>query len=71
MPAVSRENGVVNENRLRVVPNAFAGATGLSAIGARIVEAAERACAMHMQVSGGHVSEQDIADLLRQIPADG
>ena len=62
---------VVNQNRLHVVPNAFDGSTGLSGIGARIIEAAERACAMHMQVSGGHVSEQDIADLLRQIPADG
>lgn len=68
---MSRENGVVHENQLRVVPDAFDGSMGLSLIGARIVEAAERACALHMQVFGGRVSEQEIAELLRQIPAGG
>ena len=61
----------MNENRLRVVPDAFAGSTEPSVIGARIVEAAERACALHVQVSGSRASEQEIADLLRQIPAGG
>lgn len=71
MRAVSRENRVVNENQLRVGPSAFDGAMNLSLIGSRIVEAAERACAMHGQVFGGRVTEQEIAELLRQTPADG
>ncbi len=71
MPAVSRENGVVNENQLCVVPDEFGGPVDSSLIGARIVEVAGRACALRMQVSGGRVSEQEIAELLRQIPAGG
>lgn len=71
MRAVSRENRVVNENRLRVAPNTADGCTGLSAIGARIIEAAERACALHMPACGGRVTEQEITELLQQLPADG
>lgn len=61
----------MNENRLRVVSDAFDGSRGLSLIGARIVEAAERACAMHGQAFGGRVTEQETAELLRQASADG
>ena len=40
--------------------------TGWTAIGARIVEVAEQACAAHLRLTGGRLTEQDVEDLLMQ-----
>jgi len=40
--------------------------TDWTAIGARIVEVAEQACAMQLRLTGGHLTGRDIEDLLMQ-----
>ncbi len=55
-----------NECRLRTAPEAELVPTDWNAIGARIVEVAEQACAAHLRVTGGRLTEQDIAHLLMQ-----
>ncbi len=55
-----------NECRLRMAADAELVPTDWNAIGARIVEVAEQACATHLRLSGGRLTEQDIDDLLMQ-----
>ena len=55
-----------NEYRLRTAAEAELVPTDWNAIGARIVEVAEQASAMHLRLSGGRLTEQDIEDLMLQ-----
>ncbi len=55
-----------NECRLRPAADAELVPTDWNAIGARIVEVAEQACATHLRLTGGRLTEQDIEDLLMQ-----
>ncbi len=55
-----------NECRLRTAEEAEFVPTDWNAIGARIVEVAEQACAAHLRVAGGRLTEQDIENLLMQ-----
>ena len=62
----SREVWMNNECRLRTAAEAELVPTDWNAIGARIVEVAEQACATHLRLSGGRLTELDIEDLLVQ-----
>ncbi len=66
-----RETDAVNEYRLRVAAEATEVPTDWNVIGARIVEAAERACAIHIQLSGGRLTQQDIENLVEQSTTGG
>ncbi len=55
-----------NECRLRTAADAELVPTDWNAIGARIVEVAEQACATHLRLTGGRLTEQDIEDLRMQ-----
>ncbi len=55
-----------NECRLRLATEAEFVPTDWNAIGARIVEVAEQACATHLRLTGGRLTAQDIEDLLMQ-----
>ncbi len=55
-----------NECRLRTAADAELVPTDWNAIGARIVEFAEQACATHLRLTGGRLTEQDIEDLRMQ-----
>ncbi len=61
----------MNEYRLRAGLSAGNDPTDWDAIGARIVEAAEQASAMHMQLVGGQVMPDEAKDFLRRISTDG
>ncbi len=55
-----------NECRLRTAAEAELVPTDWNAIGARIVEVAEQACATHLRLTGGRLTEHDIESLLMQ-----
>jgi hypothetical protein len=55
-----------NECRLPTAAEAELVPTDWTAIGARIVEVAEQACATHLRLTGGRLTEQDVEDLLMQ-----
>lgn len=61
----------MNEYRLRVAPEATEVPTDWNVIGARIIEAAERACAMHLNMTEGQVTLGEIEALAGQSLADG
>ena len=60
-----------NECRLRTAADAEWVPTDWNAIGARIVEVAEKACATHLRLTGGRSTDQDIEDLLMQASKGG
>ncbi len=66
-----QETDAVNEYRLRVAPEATEVPTDWNVIGARIIEAAERACAMHLNMTEGQVTLGEIGALARQSLTDG
>ena len=65
------ETDAVNEYRLRVAPEATEVPTDWNVIGARIIEAAERACAMHLNMTEGQLTLGEIEALAEQSLADG
>lgn len=66
-----RETDAVNEYRLRMAPEATEVPTDWNVIGARIIEAAERACVMHLNMTEGQVTLGEIEALAGQSLTDG
>ncbi len=65
------ETDAVNEYRLRVAPEATEVPTDWNVIGARIIEAAERACVMHLHMTDGQLALGEIEALAGQSLVDG
>lgn len=61
----------MNEYRLRVAREATEVPTDWNVIGARIIEAAERACVMHLNMTEGQLTRGEIEALVGQSLADG